>query len=102
MGTDQNKIIINIYDKGGNPIAAIPAVEANLAYRDGDQESGAEEIKMLPIRELHFTMKLTLWQRFKIWWWFRKVRKESGLGRRRGRGKTDVMDSMNGIIGGAR
>lgn len=102
MGTDQNKIIINIYDKGGNPIAAIPVVEANLAYRDGDQESGAEEIKTLPIRELHFTMKLTLWQRFKIWWWFRKVRKESGLGRRRGRGKTDVMDSMNGIIGGAR
>ena len=75
MGTDKNKTIINIYDKDGNPIAAIPAVEANLAYRDGDQESEAEKIRTLPIWELHVTMKLTLWQRIKIWWWFRKVKK---------------------------
>lgn len=73
--TDHNKTIINIYDQDGNPFAAIPAVEVNMAYRDGDQESGYEEIKTLPIREIHLTMKLTLWQRINVWWWFRKVKK---------------------------
>ena len=38
METDHNKTIVNIYDMEGNPLAAIPAVEVNLAYRDGDQE----------------------------------------------------------------
>ena len=75
METDHNKTIVNLYDMEGNPIAAIPAVEVNLAYRDGDQENEAEKIRTLPIRELHVTMKLTLWQRIKIWWWFRKVKK---------------------------
>ena len=75
MGTDQNKTIVNLYDMEGTPLAAIPAVEVNLAYRDGDRESGTEEIKTLPIWEIHLTMKLTLWQRIKVWWWFRKVKK---------------------------
>lgn len=74
METDHNKTIVNLYDMEGDPLAAIPAVEVNLAYRDGDQESGAEEIKTLPIREVHLTMKLTIWQRIKVWWWFRKVK----------------------------
>lgn len=74
MGTDQKKTIVNIYDMEGNPLASIPAVEVNLAYRDGDQENGTGDIKTLPIREMHFTMKLTLWQRIKVWWWFRKVK----------------------------
>lgn len=75
MGTDQNRTIINIYDKDGNPIAAIPNVEVNLSYNEKEDSEEIDGIKRLVNRELHFTMKLTLWQRIKIWWWFRKVMK---------------------------
>lgn len=75
MGTDQNGTIINIYDKDGNPIAAIPNVEVNLSYNEKADSEEIDGIKRLVNRELHFTMKLTLWQRIKNWWWFRKVKK---------------------------
>ena len=74
METDKGKTIINIYDKDGNPMGTIPVVQVNLDYRDEvDEESG--DLKTLPIREMHFNMKLTLWNRIKVWWWFRKVKK---------------------------
>lgn len=76
MQTDQNKTIINIYDKDGNPIAAIPNVEVNLSYNDKADSEEIDGIKRLVNRELHFTIKLSLWQRIKVWWWFRKVKKE--------------------------
>ena len=75
MGTDQNKTIINIYDKDGNQIAAIPNVEVNLSYNEKADSEEIDRIKRLVNCELHFTMKLTLWQRIKNWWWFRKVMK---------------------------
>lgn len=71
MQTDQNKTIINIYDKDGNPIAAIPNVEVNLSYNDKADSEEIDGIKRLVNRELHFTIKLSLWQRIKVWWWFR-------------------------------
>lgn len=74
-GGDQNKTIINIYDQDGNPIAAIPNVEVNLSYNEKSDSEKIDRIKTWVNRELHFTMKLTLWQRIKIWRWFRKVKK---------------------------
>ena len=74
METDKGKTIINIYDKDGNPMGTIPVVQVNLDYRDEvDEESG--DLKTLPIQEIHFNMKLALWNRIKVWWWFRKVKK---------------------------